>query len=44
MSWELSLGFYTGKLLGVYTKRYDDGIAHYLYLPFCFICLDFYYD
>jgi len=42
MSWELSLGFYTGILLGVYTKRYDDGIAHYLYLPFCFICLDFY--
>jgi hypothetical protein len=44
MSWELSLGFYAGILLGVYTKRYDDGIAQYLYLPFGFICLDFYYD
>tara|TARA_R110002096_G_scaffold305039_1_gene499910 strand:- start:646 stop:780 length:135 start_codon:yes stop_codon:yes gene_type:complete len=44
MYWKLSIGFYTGLLVGVYTQKFDDGIGHYAYLPFCFICLDIYYD
>lgn len=44
MYWKLSIGFYTGLLVGVYTQKFDDGIGHFAYLPFCFICLDIYYD
>ena len=44
MGWELSIGFYTGILLGLYSQKHKDGIGHYLYVPFCFICLDLYYD
>tara|TARA_R110000796_G_scaffold84886_2_gene184568 strand:+ start:500 stop:646 length:147 start_codon:yes stop_codon:yes gene_type:complete len=44
MSWVLNVGFYTGILIGVYTQKHDDGVGHYLYLPFLFICLDIYYD
>jgi len=44
MNWIISIGFYTGILFGVYSQKFDDGISHYLYLPFCFISLDIYYD
>lgn len=44
MGWEISIGFYTGILLGVYSQRYQDGTGHYVYMPFCFICLDLYND
>jgi len=42
MGWEISIGFYTGILVGVYSERYKDGIGHYLYLPFFFLVLDIY--
>jgi|TARA_R110002167_G_scaffold335185_2_gene542492 hypothetical protein len=44
MGWQLSIGFYTGIMCGVCSQKYKDGIGHYLYLPFCFIVLDIYYD
>tara|TARA_R110000744_G_scaffold134922_1_gene244192 strand:+ start:3772 stop:3909 length:138 start_codon:yes stop_codon:yes gene_type:complete len=44
MAWELNIGFYTGILIGVFSHNYEDGYGHYLYLPFCFICLDIFYD
>lgn len=44
MNWILSIGFYSGILIGLYSQKYKDGYGHYIYLPFFFICLDFYYD
>ena len=44
MGWQLSVGTYTGVMFGVYSQKYKDGVGHYLYLPFCFIVLDIYYD
>ena len=42
MGWEISIGFYTGILVGIYSARFEDGMAHYLYFPFFFIVLDIY--
>tara|TARA_R110002167_G_scaffold43758_1_gene132051 strand:- start:63 stop:200 length:138 start_codon:yes stop_codon:yes gene_type:complete len=42
--WEISLGVYTGALIGVCTESYEDGYKHSLYLPFLFIELNIYYD
>ena len=42
--WEISIGIYTGVLVGVSTSSFDDGYRHHLYLPFIFIELNTYYD
>ena len=42
--WELSLGFYTGVLIGIYSDKYENGYRHCLYIPFLFIEIDTYYD
>lgn len=39
-NWELSLGFYTGLLLGVRTYKQKNRIDHVIYLPFMIdICI-----
>jgi len=44
MGWELNLGFYHGIMIGLCSQKYNDGVGHYAYFPFFFICLDIFYD
>jgi len=43
-SFELSIGFYPGILLGIRSYPEETSIMHVLYLPFVEICLEFFYD
>ena len=42
--WEISLGTYTGILVGIWSSKFENGHQHCLYLPFVFIELNTYYD
>jgi len=42
--WDLSIGTYTGILVGIWTSKYEAGYQHCLYLPFFFIEINTYYD
>ena len=39
-SWELSIGFYPGILLGIRSYVEKDFVQHVLYLPLVAICLE----
>jgi len=39
-SWELSIGFYPGILLGIRSYVEKDFVQHVLYLPLVDICLE----
>ena len=39
MSWEITIGFYPGIMIGFRTYPQDDRNNHVLYLPFIDICL-----
>tara|TARA_B100000287_G_scaffold99599_1_gene91688 strand:- start:135 stop:296 length:162 start_codon:yes stop_codon:yes gene_type:complete len=39
-SWELTVGFYPGILIGVRTYEEKDYYMHVLYLPFIDVCLE----
>ena len=39
MSWELTVGFYPGILVGFRSYEQDDRNNHVLYIPFIDICL-----
>ena len=41
--WSLSLGFYSGILLGVRTYHEEDQTTHVLYMPFIDIALEVYH-
>ena len=43
-SWELSLGLYTGILIGIRSYQNEELTDHVLYLPFFEICLTVYHD
>jgi len=42
--WEISLGVYTGLMIGFSTQPFPDGYRHHIYIPFLFIEIDTYYD
>jgi len=43
-SWELTMGFYPGILIGVRSYSHKDSVQHVLYLPFIDICLEIFKD
>ena len=43
-SWELTVGFYPGILIGVRSYPHSESVQHVLYLPFVDVCLEIFKD
>ena len=43
-SWELTLGFYPGTLIGIRSYDHKGSVQHVIYLPFVDLCLEVFKD
>ena len=43
-SWEFTMGFYPGIVIGIRSYPHKDSIQHVFYLPFVDICLEVFKD
>jgi len=43
-SWELTMGFYPGILIGIRSYKHKGSTQHVLYIPFVDICLEIFED
>jgi hypothetical protein len=43
-SWELTMGFYPGIVIGIRSYPHKDSTQHVFYLPFVDVCLEVFKD